>query len=1525
MIRKASSSPQPIKKVFSRLLNTQWLLVSIIIVLIIILASYFSGKNQLKSQQQSTLLLANSAGRYFENAVGVVRALAATSPSQTDLEIVQKSSSILDSLYVVKSDGKLFAIAPKNSQLKIGMDMSGHPNFQDGLITFILSKPFISPRTGKPTVYISFPITNGGGILIGEFNLKGLEENLSVMNLSQGVSFYITDATGVFLTHPNYELVNQQQNIGYLDSFHLDDEEIEDRVINDHGKLKFSVLSKIPQANWFAITETSILSVYGVIFYPAFFGLALIGLFYWLIVRQERELIINQVINPITELDRIAVEMSQGNFSENPNIACAQAYTEVVNLVSSFKYMQQAIQNHTEELRESEEKYRTVADFTYDWEAWRLPDGSFRYVSPSCERISGYTSEEFLEEPTLVITIVHPDDQKIVQDHYQEINQRSQIPTCHLDYRIITKNGRTRWISHWCSAVQNDKGEFLGRRESNRDITDRIEKEVELEKWGQIFENAEWGIAIGSADGKTVELFNPAYARMHGYEPSELKDLKIPDLFAPECRANIAKNIELTHQKGHHVWESRHIHKDGHTFPVEIDVTAVKDYKGNVKYRVVNVQDLSEKKRIESELRLSEMKFSTAFRTSPDSININRMADGLYIEINDGFTEMTGYTREDVAGKTSLEIDIWVNPEDRKRLVNGLKKDGIFNNLDAPFRCKDGRIINCLMSARVIEINGETCLLSITRDISDRILAETKLKESEEKFAKVFHEAPVWISIADFETGAYIDVNEEAIRATGFSRAEAIGHTAEGIGLFKKGDRQRILDELHKNGRVIDFEMTFTSKDGSQLFGLLNAEKIIVNGQECMLTIVNDITDRKKHEEQLQLLKYSIDKSFDCAYWMDMQGNFVYVNDAACRILGYSHEELMKLHVSAINPKVTPERWADVCHTLKKKKNITIESIHRRKDGTEFPVELSSGYFKFGDQEYINGFAKDITERKQTEEALLESIEYFKASFDNANIGACLVGLDGSFIKVNDEICRLTGYAREELEKIKFNDITHPEDREIGLKFIRQIIANEIKQSSFEKRYIHKSGKIVWVKISTSGVRNAQGETQYCVTYVQDITEEKNAEVIIKESEANLKNAQKYAHIGSWVWDIKTNQLDWSDEMFSIFGIEKESFTGDLQDVIAIAIHPEDREKLEASNKSVVELGKPIPLEYRIIRPDGSIRVVWAEAGELILDKDGAPSILKGTVQDITERKKAEVFSRNLITMNPVAIQVLDKDGFTLDVNPAFISLFGSVPPPDYSIFNDHQLMEQGIGAIFEQLRNGNVVQFPDVQFNPHDSLPEMPDVPNWVRTLGFPIGNKGEKPDRFVLMQENITERTRLEVGLKKSEEKNRLLISQMHQGLAVHEIILDDNGIPVDYRFLDVNKSFESLTGLKAENIIGKTVLEVLPETEKSWIEKYGRVAMTGEPIEFEDFHAELGKYYGVVAYSPQPKQFAVIVTDITTRKAAEKQLNEQLDELKRWYEVTLNRESRILELKHEVNELLSEEQKPIRYPSAEEDNSK
>jgi two-component system cell cycle sensor histidine kinase/response regulator CckA len=161
-----------------------------------------------------------------------------------------------------------------------------------------------------------------------------------------------------------------------------------------------------------------------------------------------------------------------------------------------------------------------------------------------------------------------------------------------------------------------------------------------------------------------------------------------------------------------------------------------------------------------------------------------------------------------------------------------------------------------------------------------------------------------------------------------------------------------------------------------------------------------------------------------------------------------------------------------------------------------------------------------------------------------------------------------------------------------------------------------------WYQLLARPLKEA-GENAAVLMHV-DITALKIAERTLERSESRLHEAHRIAHMGSWVWHINEQRLEWSDEMFDIFGISRATFTGKLDDVINRAVHPDDREMLASVNRAVAELGTPIPLEYRIVLPDGSERVVWAEGGATVLDPKGTPIELSGIVQDVTERRRAD-------------------------------------------------------------------------------------------------------------------------------------------------------------------------------------------------------------------------------------------------------------------------------------------------------------
>jgi len=178
-----------------------------------------------------------------------------------------------------------------------------------------------------------------------------------------------------------------------------------------------------------------------------------------------------------------------------------------------------------------------------------------------------------------------------------------------------------------------------------------------------------------------------------------------------------------------------------------------------------------------------------------------------------------------------------------------------------------------------------------------------------------------------------------------------------------------------------------------------------------------------------------------------------------------------------------------------------------------------------------------------------------------------------------------------------------------------------------------------------------------------------------------------------------------------------------------------------------------------------------------------------------------------------------------------------------------------------------------------HTSLLSRDGVEYQIADSAAPVKDSEGRIHGAILVFRDVSEEYRQREALRRSEERFRTLVETSINAIALHEIITDEEGRPVDYRFLEVNRAFEQLTGLSADKLIGRTVLEVLPGTEPFWIETYGRVALTGEPAELEDFSRELGRYYSVRAYSPRPGRFVTVFEDITERRLMENRLREMV----------------------------------------------
>ncbi|MBI5919409.1 MAG: PAS domain S-box protein [Nitrosomonadales bacterium] len=262
---------------------------------------------------------------------------------------------------------------------------------------------------------------------------------------------------------------------------------------------------------------------------------------------------------------------------------------------------------------------------------------------------------------------------------------------------------------------------------------------------------------------------------------------------------------------------------------------------------------------------------------------------------------------------------------------------------------------------------------------------------------------------------------------------------------------------------------------------------------------------------------------------------------------------------------------------------------------------------------------EDITERYHAQETVRVNREFFQSVFDSAAVGMALCDPRGRFLGVNQALCRTFGYSDEEMLAMSVQDITHPDDREISESSLQRVLQGDSPSFQLEKRYRHKSGADLWALVAVALVRDAHGAPLYFIGQVLDITARKEAENRLRESEASLASAQAQANLGSWWLDIQHNVLNWSDENYRIFGVEKGTPLN--YQTFLDCVHPSDVEKVDRAWQAGMR-GEPYDIQHRIQMKG---RVKWVrERAELEFDAEGRLVRGVGTTQDITELKKHE-------------------------------------------------------------------------------------------------------------------------------------------------------------------------------------------------------------------------------------------------------------------------------------------------------------
>ncbi len=475
-------------------------------------------------------------------------------------------------------------------------------------------------------------------------------------------------------------------------------------------------------------------------------------------------------------------------------------------------------------------------------------DGNIAFVNRAAATSLGYTVDELL---SMNVRDFDPRYGPMFSRHFDELKAGDLPPfeTVHIarDGRGIPKEFKSSYLK-----VGNE--EYICG--FGLDITERKRAEESLKKseamYRSVIENIQEVYYRTNREGRLV-LTSPSGAAMFGYERVEdILGTDVQSLWEdpgerPRLLAEVAKHGSVEDYVGPMK------RRDGSVFMASLGVHFYRDDEGNTLGTEGIIRDVTELKRAEAALKKSEETFRKAFHTSPDAININRLSDGMFVSINDGFTKATGYTAEDVIGRTPSEIDLWLNPEDRDRMVGTMIEHGEVRNLEAPFRKKNGSIDIALMSASIIDIDGVAHILSITRDITERKRAEEAVRESERRFRDLAELLPQAVFEFD-EQGRFTYANQFALNLFGYTRDDFKGGI-DAIDTIAPGSRElavRNITRVMRNEVKSGTEYTAIRKNGEEFPVIIYSTPIHRDGRVAGLRgIIIDLTERKRLEAQL--------------------------------------------------------------------------------------------------------------------------------------------------------------------------------------------------------------------------------------------------------------------------------------------------------------------------------------------------------------------------------------------------------------------------------------------------------------------------------------------------------------------------------------------------------------------------------------------------------------------------------------------------------------------------------------------------
>lgn len=715
--------------------------------------------------------------------------------------------------------------------------------------------------------------------------------------------------------------------------------------------------------------------------------------------------------------------------------------------------------------------------------------------------------------------------------------------------------------------------------------------------------------------------------------------------------------------------------------------------------------------------------------------------------------------------------------------------------------------------------------------------SENRIRESEGKFRALFEQSHDAL-ILSTRTRA-LDCNSQALKLFGYDAKDEFletlpsGHSPP----FQPDGKESAysaafhVEKVFREGRD-QFSWLHSRKDGGTFLAEVLLSAFELDNQTVLLSSLRDITERNRMEEELRLLKISVDSAYDEVFWMGMDAGIRYVNEAACEKTGYTKEELQKMKIFELDPDIDPARWEWSIANLRKNKKQVFQTRHRRKDGVILDVEISTVYVTRGKDEYAFCFVRDITTKKQAEELLRESEEKYRTLVENANEVIAIVQ-DWRLVFVNKKGADLLGKTVEEIIGKHFIEFLWPEDRAMMRERHSDRIAGKQAPESYDFRVNGAKNRPIWVMNSMTDI-TWKGRPA-SLNLMTDISGRKEAEDRLRESE------EKFRRLIEGAPDAIYIGVDWkfvflNSAAVRLFGASSaEQLIGTpFMDLIHPGFHDIIRDRVH----QLYDEKAPVPvLEEVYLRLDGTEFDAEVSSVPYVFDGRGGAVVF---VRDITDRKRAERERREsdekyryiLENLQDAYIQT-DRDMNIALVSPSAARIFGFGSPDDMlgmpvaGFYHNADLRD----AIQSTLRKeGKVTDYTGIVVRKDGST-------FWGSINAQFISNDAGEITGIEAIIRDITERKAMEQAISEANRKLNLLGSitrhdivnqlTMLKGYTQLAVMKNSDAVVGDF----LAKIERSADGINHQIAFTKTYQE-LGVQSPSWFRLDALIAATGAP---------------------------------------------------------------------------------------------